>query len=241
MRSSRLRLKEVLATGPLVGREGEDDDAGDGVNGATDAGGSGDEGGDEDEDDAGGSGDDDLDLKKERSRAAARERQRLAKAAKDAAAENKSLKEQLEAFTRKDKSELENAKTDLDKTTNENKTLKERLSKLAIDNAFLQVNNIQWHNPKRALQMADLSEVEIDDDGNVDEKALQAAMKKLADEEPYLVKSGKDDDEEEDEKDQRQVERTGTPSSGSTKKRKREADQRAILMQNYPSLRQHVG
>lgn len=58
---------------------------------------------------------------------------------------------------------------------------------LRIQNAFLLDNTHDWHNPTAALRLADMSDVEIDDeDGSV--SGLKEALAKVAKAHPYLIK-----------------------------------------------------
>lgn len=58
---------------------------------------------------------------------------------------------------------------------------------LRVQIAFLSVNDVSWHNPAIALSQIDLATV-VSEDGTVDQKALKAAVKRLATEQPFLVK-----------------------------------------------------
>jgi hypothetical protein len=243
MRSSRLSLKDLLATRPLGGREDDEDDEDRSTEGeqGSPRGGNGSEDEDdpdpdEDEDDAKGD-------PQAKIRALQKEKERHFRKRKEVEDRERALAKRLEEYERKDKSDLENAQTDLQKSLKENESLQGTVKSLALQVAFLSVNDVTWHNPQRALQLADLSEVEIGDDGTVDSKALKAAMKKLAAEEPYLVKKSKDDEDEEDETQGKNKprERTGNPSSGSSTKEQKAKAARERLIQKYPSLRQHAG
>lgn len=49
----------------------------------------------------------------------------------------------------------------------------------------------KFRNPATAVKLLDLSEVKVDDDGEVDSEAVKTLLKKLAEDEPYLVDDGK--------------------------------------------------
>jgi hypothetical protein len=66
------------------------------------------------------------------------------------------------------------------------KTMSSSLQESRLKIAFLSNNTYEWQNPGLALRAADLSEVEIDDDGKV--HGLVAALEALAKEHPYLLK-----------------------------------------------------
>lgn len=111
--------------------------------------------------------------------------------------------------------------------------LKETNRRLALDNAFLMANETQWHNPAAARRLVDLSEVELDDAGNVkNPDALKAAIKRLAKEEPYLVKTTAKEE----------APPPPPPSSGQVPSGQQAppggVDVNA-LRQKYPALRQH--
>jgi hypothetical protein len=132
---------------------------------------------------------------------------------------------------------------DVDKTTaEENAKLKPQVTKLTEDNqrltlqvAFLTTNDIKWHDPEAALRLADLSEVDIDEEtGKVDRRALKAALRALAKEKKYLVDDGKEEDADDDDDDK---------SSGPTMNRKRKGSRtdkptRAVLSKRFPALNQ---
>lgn len=56
---------------------------------------------------------------------------------------------------------------------------------LQIERAFLLDNTHNWHDPKVALRLADLSDIEIDEDGTVE--GLKQALADVAKKHPYLV------------------------------------------------------
>lgn len=106
-------------------------------------------------------------------------------------------------------------------------TLTEANQLLRLENAFLTDNTYSWHNPKRALKLVDLSEVEIADDGTV--KGLDNALKNLAKSDPYLIKAVEKDDGKPGPK-------TGDTVNPPKNQKQGEAD-REKLLQKYPGLR----
>jgi hypothetical protein len=102
----------------------------------------------------------------------------------------------------------------------------QEISNLRIQNAFLSSNEVQWHDPDVAVGLADLSGV-LKEDGTVDKGALKSALKKLATDKPFLVKS------EEKEKEQNPPP-AGRQISPITKSKK-ELDKEALI-RKYPSL-----
>lgn len=89
------------------------------------------------------------------------------------------------------KRELDDIKTKVgaveserDKLMETNKGLSIKLAALAMIGDGMPV----WEDPDVALRLADLSDVDISDEGKVDKRALKSALKALAKEKPYLVK-----------------------------------------------------
>jgi hypothetical protein len=109
----------------------------------------------------------------------------------------------------------------------------EERDKLRIHVAFLTTNTIKWRDPEAALKLADLSEVEFDDKGKIDKRALKAALKDLAASKPFLVNV---DDEDGDTKD-KDTPPTTTPANGKRKGTKSTPD-RATQAKRFPVLNQ---
>jgi hypothetical protein len=210
---------------PMMGASPDDpaDEGGDG-------GGSGD--GDDPEgggDDEGGDGSDKGDPKAKID-ALNDEKNRHVKRRQEAEKERDALKAKLDELEGKDKSELEKVTARVTELESENKVLTTSLNDSRLENAFLLDNTYQWHNPRRALSLADLSDVEIDDDGTV--HGLKEALKALAKSDAYLLKN-KDEDEDDDKEEP--VATTG--STGKSKRQKDKADAaQDALVKKYPAL-----
>jgi hypothetical protein len=146
----------------------------------------------------------------------------------EAERERDALKQELEEIRGKDKSEVEKMTERVTTLESENTSLKEALRSQRLENAFLSDNTYSWHNPGRALALADLSEVEIDEDGKV--HGLKAALDKLAKSDAYLLKKESAEDDEED-----------LPNTKVTNKSKKDKTkdkaQDSALLQKYPALR----
>lgn len=145
----------------------------------------------------------------------------------------------LEEIKRKEKSDLENAQADVKKREEKISAQGETIKRLAVQNAFLASSETTWHDPADALRLVDLSEVKIDDvSGEVSNPdALKAAIKKLADEKKYLVKT-----DNKDEKGGSGGGGTKPPASGkppTDKSKDEQAAARATLANKYPALRAH--
>ena len=204
--SQPLRAVAVRADGslvwPLLGADGEED-------GSEDDGDSDEEDGDAEEDDAG-EGDVDTSKTKKKSGPVSREdfdaqTKRLAAAdrrraeAEKKAADLQKFKDEQE---RKGNTEIQNLQKDHGELTKAHESLQGKFRKLALVNAFLTASaqeKVSWHDPSVAQRSADLDDLEIDDDGNVE--GIREAVKALAKKHKYLVNSGSgEDDGDEDEK-----------------------------------------
>lgn len=110
-------------------------------------------------------------------------RRKAAEAERDALRQNKQIKDEGAAAS-DDKSTGE-----VDKATKAAAAAQARARELQVENAFLKANKIDWHDAQDALKHLDMSEVDMDEDGNVDAKSLEAELRRLAKAKPYLVKS----------------------------------------------------
>lgn len=230
---------------PLLGGDGDEEDGAD----------EGEEDGEEEpdeEDEDGEDSDADKDSKKGKSkkrtgpvsreefdavtRRLSRADQRRSEAEKEAAA----LKKEREDKEREGKPELDNLKKDHGELKKSHETLQERFRKLALVNAFLtasQEEKVAWHNPRVAQRAADLDELEIDEDGNVE--GIRQAVKDLAKKHKYLVNNGGADDD--DDGDKKTVRRGASGSTvGSAKTGKGKAEKGRIsdeeLKRRFPAL-----
>lgn len=142
--------------------------------------------------------------------------------------EKQDLEARLKEYEDADKSDLEKATGTVNELTARAEKAEGNVGRLTLENAFLLDNTYDWANPKTALRLVDLSEVEIDDDGKV--TGLDEALKALAESEPYLLK-GKDDEDEDDDEEK--------PSAGQPPKGKQKPGKpnRAALEKRYPALR----
>lgn len=201
---------------------------------------------DEDDDDTGDSGadDDDDDADKDKSdkdksdsgedddKDAELEKMRKRMKAADKRAEETAR--QLRELQDKDKPELDKVRSDLESITAERDGLLSEVRELRLQNAFLTANEHEWHDPDVALSLAAskkyLEDV-VDEDGEVDKKALKKALERLAKEHTYLVndKSGKDKDDEPGGP-------SGEPAGGRSDNVKDEKAKQAQLRRRFPSL-----
>src|SRR5688572_17208868 len=94
---------------------------------------------------------------------------------------------ELRALKDKDLPELEKIKRDAEENAKELERARTELRTARIENAFLNANTYTWHSPAAAMKLLDMSGVDIDADGNV--TGLKEALKKLAAENPFLLKA----------------------------------------------------
>lgn len=226
---------------PFFGSDGEGDEGGE------DEGENNDDSEDEDEEeDTGEDGADDKSKSKKESKSESVSREefdRLKKRMQAADRAKTDAVKKAEEYERKDKTELQNAQADLKKVTEQHTKLQGSFTNLARTNAFLiasQQANIAWHNPKVAQKAADLEELEVDEDGNVD--GIEAAVKKLAKDQPYLVNKGKASDEEDEDDGDKGTKRGASGSGvGSTKTPKGKKNNGKLsdeqLKARFPALR----
>jgi hypothetical protein len=95
--------------------------------------------------------------------------------------------DQLRQLLEKDLPEQEKLKKALDEAAASRDANAAALRETRLENAFLKDNKFKWHDPTTALKLADLSKVEIQDDGTV--LNLTAALDALAKSHPFLIDS----------------------------------------------------
>lgn len=171
--------------------------------------------------------DEDLEGLKAKNRQLIQEKKDARERADKARQELDAVKKRLKDLESKDMPDADRLTRDLEEATTENEKLKARVQDADLRIAFLEDNTFEWHNPKHALASTDLSDVTIDDDGKV--HGLADALKKTAEDYPYLLKSEGGD---------------GTPKGKKTPpppKNKGDQDkakrQKEELEKKYPGLR----
>lgn len=156
------------------------------------------------------------------------EKNRHVRRRKETETELQAARDKLAELEGKDKTETERLQARTNELEAENKSLQEGLREARLQNAFLSDNSYSWHNPGRALALADLSEVEIDEDGTV--HGLKAALDKLAKSDAYLIKPKGEGDDSEDP--------PNTSVTNKSKKQQKNSDaDRKALEDKYPALR----
>lgn len=138
---------------------------------------------------------------------------------------------ELKKVTDAGKSEQQRKEDEAAAAIKERDELKQEVRNARIGNAFLTVTGYNWHNPSDALDMLMaryLDGVEVDDDGKV--TGIDAAVKKMAKDKSYLIKT----------------ETSSTAQDQMNGKRKGEgndADQKtrdAELLKRFPSMQRGV-
>lgn len=158
-------------------------------------------------------------------------RQQLAAADQKRDAAEKELQKIKDA----DLSELEKSKKDLHTLTEERDGALALVNKLRLQNAFLGANSITWQNADVALDIAQSKgylDDAVDDKGEVDNKELGKALKKLSEDHKYLVKSSDDDDDGDDGADTA----TGAPAGGRRNNNSDENARQERLRSRMPAL-----
>jgi hypothetical protein len=129
--------------------------------------------------------------------------------------------------------DVEKAKADQTKAETERDQLKEANRRLALQNAFLVANTVQWHDAAAALKLVDLSEVKVEDGEVKNPDALKAAIDKLVADSSWLVNS----DESEKKEPKPPASKSGTPPAKTPDPKQLDGDK---LLAKYPALRGHM-
>jgi hypothetical protein len=93
---------------------------------------------------------------------------------------------------------------------------------------------VEWVDVDDALKLVNLSDVDVDDDGNIDRRDLRLAMKDLAKRKPHLVKAKKTDDGNDGENDDKS---SGSRMNGRRRGQRTGVDREASA-KRFPVLRQ---
>lgn len=142
----------------------------------------------------------------------------------------------VKEYEDKDKDEATKSAERITALETENGTLKKDLGELRLQNAFLASNDMAWHDPELALSKADLSEA-VNEDGEIDKKALKKALKEVSEKFPFLVKKSEDGDEDDSDEggSSGSPSRSGDSVGSGRRKNKKGADE-ATLRHKYPAL-----
>lgn len=190
---------------------------------------------DEDEDD-----DDDEEKLTRPERQAARYRTRL----RQQEAENREMAARLKALEDKDKKPDEVVSRDLTETREKLEQVTKQNRSMTLELAFFKANVVDWVDPSDALRLVDLEEVDVDDDGTVDVKALRRALRELAKSKPHLVKKTEstkgraqdDDDDDEEDDDEPRSRQSANTMNRQRRGTKGKAPSRQELAKKFPVL-----
>ena len=106
------------------------------------------------------------------------------------------------------------------------KSFEERADTIAKRAAIINAASIfGFHNPKDAASIVDMEQIEVDNDGTVDDGKLNELVKSLAESKPYLIKT------QQDSRDMAGFGPTNPPSSNWPKPKLRTKDQIDLLKQ----------
>lgn len=136
---------------------------------------------------------------------------------------------ELKAFRDKDLPEQEKLKKDHAELEAKYSALQETNKKLALESAFLKANSFKWKDAEAALKLADLSGVEISDDGTV--TGLEAALKSLATKSKWLL------EEEAGDSDKDGKGSAGAPPMGASATNRGTGIDKGKLKSTYSALR----
>lgn len=184
---------------------------------------------DDDEDDE----DDESRVTPKSSRQAMRYRREL----REEQAKNRDMAARLKALENKDKPADEVAAAELTEAREKAERLEAQTRNMTLELAFFKANTIDWVDAADALRLVDLDDVEIDESGTVDAKALRAALRELAKRKPHLVKPTKaepDDDEDDEDEDEEPRSRRSAPRMNGRRKGKDQKPSRAELAKKFP-------
>ena len=191
---------------------------------------------DSDDDSSGGDGKDKANEPTAREKALLEEKARHLKRRRAAEQRADELQKKLQELEAKDTPEAQRVIAENASLKKNLEIMKEQLQEARLNNAFLADNSYEWHNPARALRLADLSDVEIDQDGGV--TGLKEALDALAKSDPYLLKSSGNGDSKDNKNKKDPAE--GKPGSGDSangNKGKPKGLDKAALENKYPGLR----
>lgn len=115
--------------------------------------------------------------------------EKLRKESADYRTRAKAAEEELEEKRKAEMSELEQAQVERDKEKQRGDTLESELDnirlQMAVSNAAAAAN---FHDPQDALSLIDKETISKNDEGEYNRQSVEAAVKRLADSKPHLIK-----------------------------------------------------
>lgn len=136
----------------------------------------------------------------------------------------------LKQLRDKDLPEMQKLQRDLTEVTQRAEKAEADLRQARLENAFFTDNTYKWKNPKTALKLADLTKVEIDDDGTV--RNLKGALEALAKSDPYLIDAEDTSDDDKGQGGKGSTGALGTGGAGGVR-----PDAKKALASRIPALR----
>lgn len=159
---------------------------------------------------------------------------RMQAADRNAAAARKALQDaeaKIKEFEDKDKTELERFQTSATEAQAKLADAEQTIASMRLQIAFLSSNDVDWHSPAVALKLLDTSGVAVED-GEV--KGMAEAIKKLAADNPYLVKTATGSSGEDESSSTKR--KTGESTNGGSGGGSGEID-RKRMEERFPALR----
>lgn len=177
---------------------------------------------DEDEDDDNDGEEVTVESLQEKLAAAEEERERVHRRMRRADRAKSKADAELAALREGGQRELAEARDEVERLRAEVASLKGEDSVTTIREEFRDSALFEWHNPKLAFSLLDISDVDVEE-GKVDPASLKDAVSKLAKEHPYLVKKSDPNgsDDEGDDEDKTPKRRSGTHTQPANKRDKR--------------------
>ena len=145
---------------------------------------------------------------------------------------------ELQKIRDKDKPELEKVKGEHADLTKQVETLQRSLGSLRLENSFLKANKHSWHDAETALALAQAKgylEDVVDEDGEVDRKALTKALDRLATEHKYLLADS--DSKKDKTKDEDKQSESGRPAGGRKNNQKDKGARKQELRGRFSAIR----
>jgi hypothetical protein len=104
---------------------------------------------------------------------------------------NREMAARIKAIEDKDKKPEEIVSRDIAEAKAKAEKAEHVVRQTRLENAFLRANTVDWVDSTDAFKLIDLDDVDVDEDGTVDERQLARALRALAKRKPHLVKKAK--------------------------------------------------
>lgn len=115
--------------------------------------------------------------------------EKLRKESADYRTRAKKAEEELEERRKAEMSDLEKAQTEKEKADQRAQQLEQELDYMRLQAAVTaEANSQNFHDPEDALSLIDRDSISKSDEGQYNRQSVQAAVKRLADSKPHLIK-----------------------------------------------------